>query len=258
MTTKDDKMAEQKVGRIGLPIYSKNPSIQTAMQGQKTGIKRISNPQGDEMIVSSSATGQILTGVNIGFHQSVKVDKTKFVKLYLRGVTAFAGLTKTGGKVLEMVVSETSMKKDKDLIWMTIKSADEFGIPERTFLRGLKELRQKEILYESDTGEGWYFININYIFNGDRLAFLKTYELDTGEVVGVENMENQNQGLLPFDGEISTEYFDEDTGLKVPFSEAEEFKNIASDFCPGRKWDNELKVWIVQAGTPKEPFAKWL
>jgi hypothetical protein len=251
-------MADVKKSRVGLTIYSQNPSIKTAIQGQKTGIKRISNPQGDEMIVSNSATGEIITGVNVGFHQNVKVDKTKFVKLYLQGVTAFAGLTKTAGKVLEMVIAEASTKAERDLIWLSIKEAEEFGIPERTFLRGLKELRQKEILYDCDKGESWYFINVNYIFNGDRLAFLKTYELDTGEVVDVEAMENPNQGLLPFEGEISTEYFEEDTGLIVPFNEAIEFKGIASDFCPGRKWDNERKMWIVQAGTPKEPFAKWL
>lgn len=251
-------MEEIKKSRRGLPTYRTNPSIKTAMQGQKTGIKRISNSQGDEMIVSNSATGQILTGVNIGFHQNVKVDKTQFVKLYIKGVSAFVGLSKAGGRVLEMVLAESGNHVGKDTIFLSPRIALEvFLIPMATFMRGMKELLVKEILFEH-IDENWYYININYIFNGDRLAFLKTYELDTGEVVGVENMENQNQGLLPFDGEISTEYFDEDTGLKVPFSEAEEFKNIASDFCPGRKWDNELKVWIVQAGTPKEPFAKWL
>lgn len=247
-----------KLSQIGLPIYSKNPSIKTAIQGQKTGIKRISNPQGDELILSNARTGEEFSGIGIGFHQKVKVDKSKFVKLYLQGVTAFAGLTKTAGKVLEMVISEASTKMDKDLIWLSIKEAEEFGIAQRTFMRGMKELRQKEILYDCDKGESWYFINVNYIFNGDRLAFLKTYELDTGEVVDVEAMENPNQGLLPFEGEISSEYFEEDTALPVPFSDAEEFKGIASDFCPGRKWDTDRKMWIVQAGTPKEPFTKWL
>ena len=129
-----------------------------------------------------------------------------------------------------------------------------FLIPMATFMRGMKELLIKEILFEH-IDENRYYININYIFNGDRLAFLKTYELDTGEVV--DAIENPNQGLLPFDGEISAEYFVEDTALFVPYSEAEEFKAIASDFCPERRWDNERKMWVVKAGTPKEPFCKW-
>lgn len=191
-------MAVQKVSRIGLPIYSKNPSVKMAIQEQRTGVKRISNSKGDEMILANSRTGEVMTGMDVGFHQNVKVDKTKFVKLYLQGVTAFTGLSKTGGKVLEMVISEASTKVDKDLIWLSIKQAEEFGIPERTFLRGMKELRQKEILFDCDMGECWYFINVNYIFNGDRLAFLKTYELEKEQV----EIENPNQAQLPFDSEI--------------------------------------------------------
>lgn len=251
-------MEEVKKSRRGLPTYRANPSIKTAIQGQKTGIKRISNPKGDEMIVSNSATGEIMTGVDVGFHQRVKVDKTQFVKLYIQGVSAFVGLSKAGGRVLEMVLAESSNQVGKDIIFLSPRIALEvFLIPMATFMRGMKELLVKEILFEH-IDENRYYININYIFNGDRLAFLKTYELDTGKVVDVEAMENPNQGLLPFEGEISSEYFEEDTALPVPFSDAEEFKSIASDFCPGRKWDSERKVWIVQAGTPKEPFAKWL
>lgn len=249
-------MEEIKKSRRGLPMYRTNPSIKIAMQGQKTGVKRISNPKGDEMIVSNSATGEIITGVNVGFHQNVKVDKTQFVKLYIQGVSAFVGLSKAGGRVLEMVLAESGNQVGKDTIFLSPRIALEvFLIPMATFMRGMKELLVKEILFEH-IDENWYYININYIFNGDRLAFLKTYELDTGEVA--EDTENPNQGLLPFEGEISTEYFEEDTALPVPFSDAEEFKALASDFCPGRRWDNERKMWIVQAGTPKEPFAKWL
>lgn len=250
-------MDNTKYSRRGLPTYRTNPSIKTAMQGQKTGIKRISNPQGDEMILSNGRTGEVVTGMDVGFHKSFKVDKTQFVKLYIQGVSAFIGLTKSGGRVLEMVLSESSKRTGRDTIHLSPRIATEdFLIPKHTYMRGMKELVTKEILFES-LDENLYFINVNYIFNGDRLAFLKTYELDTGEVVDVEAMQNPNQGLLPFEGEISTEYFEEDTALPVPFSDAEEFKALASDFCPGRRWDNERKMWIVQAGTPKEPFAKW-
>jgi hypothetical protein len=253
-------MEQLPLSRRGLPTYEKNPSIKTAMQEQRTGIKRISSNKSSnkEMILSDKATGEIITGVDVGFHERIKVDKTQFVKLYIAGVSAFIGLSKAGGRVLEAVLNEVNKNVGKDMLFISPRVADNlYGIKKSTFMSGLRNLLSREVLYEH-IEENWYFINVNYIFNGDRLAFLQTYELDTGEVVDVEAMENPNQGLLPFEGEISTEYFEEDTGLIVPFNEAEEFKALASDFCPKRKWDNERKLWIVQAGTPKEPFVKWL
>lgn len=251
-------MEQPQLSRRGLPAYSKNPSIKLALQGQMTGIKRISNPNGDEMILSNGRTGEVVTGVDMGFHQKIKVDKTQFVKLYIQGVSAFVGLSKAGGRVLEAVIVEVNKSVGKDTIFISPRMANDiYSIKKSSFMSGIKDLLTKEILFEH-IEENWYFFNVNYIFNGDRLAFLKTYELDTGEVVDVEAMENPNQALLPFEGEISAEYFEEDTGLFVPWSDAEEFKALASDYCPGRRWNNEQKVWIVQAGTPKEPFAKWM
>lgn len=189
-----------KKSRIGLPIYSQNPSVKQAIVSMKTGVKRISNASGGEMIIANSHTGEIVTGVDVGFHQRVKVDKTQFVKLYIQGVTAFTGLSKTGARVLEMVIAEAHNNPGKDLIWISAKEAEEIGIPERTFIRGMKELRQREILFDSDKGGSWYYINVNYMFNGDRLAFLKTYELKTDDDEEV----NPNQPSLPFDGDIVT------------------------------------------------------
>jgi len=61
-------------------------------------------------------------------------------------------------------------------------------------MRGIKELLEKGILFEQ-LDENWYFINVNYIFNGDRLAFLKTYELKREG----EEEETNNQPSLPFE-----------------------------------------------------------
>ena len=44
---------------------------------------------------------------------------------------------------------------------------------------GLRELLEKEFLYRSPY-DGTFFINIRYMFNGDRLAFVKAYHLKGG------------------------------------------------------------------------------
>ena len=184
-----------KKSRRGLTVYRENPSIKQAIVSMKTGVKRISNTSGNEMIIASKSTGEIVTGVDVGFHQRVKVDKTQFVKLYIQGVTAFTGLSKTGASVLEMVIAETHKNAGKDSVYSSARLAEDiWSISRRSYMRGIKELLEKGILFEQ-LDENWYFINVNYIFNGDRLAFLKTYELKREG----EEEETNNQPSLPFE-----------------------------------------------------------
>lgn len=44
-----------------------------------------------------------------------------------------------------------------------------------TYRRGLRELLEKEFLYLTPY-QGLFFVNIRYMFNGDRLAFVKGYQ----------------------------------------------------------------------------------
>ena len=195
-------MEEQKLKR-GKAIYRKNPSIPDAIATMKTGVKRISSPikSDTELIVSNPKSGEVYSGVGLGFHTKVKVDKEEFVKLYIKGVSAFTGLSKAGARVLEMVISESKKYFGKDTIFLsTIRAKEIFDIPKATYQRGLKELVEAEILFNTlDTN--MYFINVNYMFNGDRLAFLQTYEIENFED---REAENPNQQSLPFDGEIVT------------------------------------------------------
>ncbi len=183
-----------ELSRRGLPTYRENPSIKSAISTMKTGVKRISNTSGNEMLIASKSTGEIVTGVDVGFHQRVKVDKTQFVKLYIQGVSAFVGLSKAGGRVLEMVIAESNANIGKDMLFLAPRNAKEiYSIPKPTFMRGMRELIEKGVLFEN-VNDNVYFINVNYMFNGDRLAFLKTYELKKEG----EEEETVNQPSLPF------------------------------------------------------------
>jgi hypothetical protein len=50
----------------------------------------------------------------------------------------------------------------------------------RTYDRGIRELLEKEFLYRT-VFDGLYFVNIRYMFNGDRLAFVKTYRVKNSD-----------------------------------------------------------------------------
>lgn len=190
---------EHNLSRRGLPTYAKNPSAVSAIANQQIGVKRFSSGTGTDLIISNAKNGEVYSGVGLGFHTKVKVDKTQFVKLYIEGVSAFVGLSKAGGRVLEAVISEINKTIGKDTIYISQRIADSnYGIKKSTFMSGMRDLLMKEILFEH-LDENWYFVNVNYMFNGDRLAFLKTYEIENLE--GRE-VENSNQAQLPFDSEI--------------------------------------------------------
>jgi hypothetical protein len=70
-------------------------------------------------------------------------------------------------------------------------------IPRATFYRGLRELLEKEFLYRSPW-DGIFFVNIRYMFNGDRLAFVKAFHL-AGSAPAKKAAKARKKGLAPPD-----------------------------------------------------------
>jgi hypothetical protein len=107
-----------------------------------------------------------------------QVDKECFAKLFLAGVKQAAGLSKAGLAIFEVVYNLLRESPNSDEVKLNLYVAsDQIGdIAERTYQRGLRELLDKEFLYRSPS-EGVFFVNIRYMFNGDRLAFVKAYHL---------------------------------------------------------------------------------
>jgi hypothetical protein len=163
-----------KLSRRGLQRYDTNPSISDALVNTKTGTKKIVNKTGDQLFVTNQKTGEVVAPA--GFHQIVEVDKTKFIKLYVEGVRAFAGLSPAGAKAFELVIHRLQEQIGSDLIYLSHLEAEESGIAERTFRRGIAELVKGRFLFEG-RADNWFFVNVNYIFNGNRLAFIKEYRI---------------------------------------------------------------------------------
>jgi hypothetical protein len=130
------------------------------------------------MMIVGQDTGEVIAPA--GFWHAQEVDSTQFVKLYVNGVKAFRGLTGAGTRVFELLYLRVKDSIGKDQLWLTFPSIDQTLTPlgETTFYRGMKELLDKEFIAESTT-PGRYFLNPDYMFNGDRLAFVKEYRLST-------------------------------------------------------------------------------
>lgn len=125
-------------------------------------------------MVVSETTGEVISPA--GFWQYEEVDKTQFVKLYVNGVKAFKDLTNAGTKVFEILYLEIQKNIGKDKIYMSYTQIDNAITPmsEATFNRGMRELIEKSFIAATPS-VSWYWLNPDFIWNGDRLSFVKAY-----------------------------------------------------------------------------------
>lgn len=163
-----------KKSRRGSLKHETNPFITNAVANTKQGVKRIANKDGSRMMVVSETTGEVVAPA--GFWQAQEVDKTQFVKLYINGVKAFKDLSGAGTKVFEVLYLAVQNGIGKDVIYLSFSEIDQSITPmgEATFYRGMKELVDKGFIAESMT-QNKYFLNPDYMWNGDRLAFVKEF-----------------------------------------------------------------------------------
>ena len=158
--------------RRGVALHKSNPFISSALVETKT--RRITNKKGDMMIVSKE-TNEVVAPI-AGFWQTQEVDSTKFVKLYVNGVRAFRDLTSAGTKLFELLYLEVQKNIGKDKVYMNFGVVDQAATPMAwaTYKRGVHELITKGFLAATQL-QGWYWLNPDYLWNGDRLAFVKEY-----------------------------------------------------------------------------------
>ena len=159
----------------GFPVYRTNPSVPTA-SGLPTRTKRINVPGGKGAVIVDNSTGELKGIGGMGFWWEEEVDSTRFVKLFLDGIRQAAGLSKTGIQVFELVYKEMRLNPGSDEIKLNQYVARDYGLSDRTYQRGVRELLEKEFLFRSPS-DGVFFVNIRFMFNGDRLAFVRSYHL---------------------------------------------------------------------------------
>ena len=156
--------------RRGVALYDKNPF----MVEVTTKTRRVTNKRGDMMLVNNE-TGVIQSNI-AGFWEAEEVDSTKFVKLFVQGVKALKELTGAGTKVFEVLYLRVQENIGKDRVFMALSEVDQALTPmsEATYTRGMRELIEKGFIAATPT-QGWYWLNPSFVWNGDRLAFVKEY-----------------------------------------------------------------------------------
>jgi hypothetical protein len=165
------KDPEVLADKRGIPVYASNPSVPSANEIKKAKRTRLGNDV--KGLVLDTGSGEIIGhGGAIGYEWE-EVDKERFVKLYLGGLKRAAGLSKAGLAMFEHVYRELQDRPGGDVIPLAFLSC---GMGKSAYYEGLRELLEKEFLYRSPN-PGLFFVNIRFMFNGDRLAFVKGYRL---------------------------------------------------------------------------------
>lgn len=162
------------MSRLGFKRYATSPFMSATDMATRTRTKRLTNTQGDKMMMVGRDDGVIYGSA--GFWTTTEVDKTQFVKLYVNGVKAFKDLTSAGTRVFEvlyLVIQENIGKDEIILAYARVNQAIS-PMSSKTFTRGLRELLEKSFIAEGLI-PGVYFINPDYVFNGNRLTLVQDY-----------------------------------------------------------------------------------
>lgn len=172
MTDCKQSIVEAKaVGKRGANIiYESNPFD----FGIRSKGKKVYNKKGD-MVLVNKETGEVESSV-AGFYHVEEVDNAKFVKLFAKGVSAIKGLDKAGQRVFEILCLSIQDSMNKDLVKLSFPDIDQDLTPisKATFTRGKRELVDNGFI-ASSVHISHYWINPDFVWNGDRLAFVKEY-----------------------------------------------------------------------------------
>lgn len=165
----------QKRGAIatkrGVSIYLENPSV--PRKGEIVKSRRTQLGNEERGLVMNESSGQIFGSGTAVAYEWEEVDKERFVKLFLDGLRQASGLSKAGLAIFEIIYNSMRESPGQDTVRLSFLTSD---LKKTTYYSGLKELLDREFLYRTPY-DGTFFVNIRYMFNGDRLAFVKAYQM---------------------------------------------------------------------------------
>jgi hypothetical protein len=188
-------ITSQKITKFGFPLYETNPSVSNEIPTRR---KITDKGQASSFSMVSPDTGELVANGALCFVDEREVDSEEFVKVYHDGVRKMHELTKPGFMLFIYVYEEMIGKNgiNKDTVALNAYHLQKWrpDISARTYNRGLHELLEKKILFRSITRD-IFFINVRYLFNGDRMGLVKLYRRRLNRI----NEPKLIQNVLPLD-----------------------------------------------------------
>lgn len=164
--------------------YKTNPFVSNMMIPVKGKQIKLSRLGKDENVLINQKTGEV-QGTHLTTYK--RVDGEQFVKLFTANVGLTFDLTSAGIKAFSVLLWSVQKKAiSKDEVDLDSYVLDDFMAEHKgkepplklslaTFKRGINELERAQIAAKT-IRQGRYFINPNFVFNGDRIAFTTMIE----------------------------------------------------------------------------------
>ncbi len=193
--------------------FKTNPFLEGMIIPVKGKQVRLSKLGREDNVLINQSTGEV-HGTHVTTYKAV--DSEQFVKLFTANIALTFDLLSAGIKTLTVVIwtlQNTALAKDEIALDQIV--LDDFLDAHRsrkppitlsiaTLKRGITELEKAQIIAKT-VRKGRYFINPNFIFNGDRIAFTtviertkrnrdpNTIDLLEGKTDAEKERENANQ-----------------------------------------------------------------
>ncbi len=175
-----------------LARYKTNPfllDMTIPIRGRHVQLSRLGP---DHNVLINTNTGEI-SGTHITTFK--QVDSEQFVKLFTANIGLTFDLSSAGiksfGVLLWSVQTRALAKDEVDLDSFALHefleahggSGTQLKLSLPTFKRGVSELEKAQIIART-LRQGRYFINPNFVFNGDRIAFTTLIERRRNKATG--------------------------------------------------------------------------
>jgi hypothetical protein len=165
-------MIYKKIGDYSL--NKANPFLDDTLQhiekGEKTLLFGQKNP---DLIIDSDSQ---VKGHSL-FARKVSVDKAKFMKVFMSGLSNWFDLSKAGIKVFAYVANQ--VEPNRDTFMFSLERCKDFTgyKSDKMVFSGLAELAENKFIARGEN-PFVYYINPTVFFNGDRLTFVEQYEVE--------------------------------------------------------------------------------
>lgn len=165
-----------------IETYEENPSIKSATLNTKKGCKLIFGHNNEqEIMVKNSETDEYETAI-IDFTTKKIIDRSQFIKVYINAFPVLSDLKNSTKIVYQYILLSVSKQVGKDIYHFSFRdylqqcesNISLVQVSEKTYYNAVKELLEKKILFKC-TSPSLFFLNIDYVFNGDRLRFITEY-----------------------------------------------------------------------------------
>lgn len=164
--------------------YKTNPFLNDMIIPVRGRQVRLSPLGGKDNILVNQSTGEV-HGTHVTTYK--RVDGEQFVKLFTANIALTFDLSAQGIRAFSVLIWAIQNRAiAKDEIYLDTHTREDFieahdakdkplKLSQPTFARGLAELTKAQIIAKT-VRQGVYWINPNFIFNGDRIAFTTLIE----------------------------------------------------------------------------------